>query len=161
MFIARPGAGPATQLLSADPGLQPGHRRPRSTLAYKHSRIKQYLKEGRALRIETVINKPCDIGVLRRLEHLPELVAKARQVNDRLLMIERAGQGCAIGSALFERIHQPYIQGGPSALDIEYARSDYVSSLPSDGRSHVRVKIERDAHCRVTKPVGDDLRMHA
>ncbi len=79
---------------------------------YKHSRVKQYLKEGRALRIETVINKPADIGVLARLEHLPELVAKARQVNDRLLMIERAGQGCAIGSALFERIHQPYIREG-------------------------------------------------
>ena len=27
-------------------------------------------------------------------------------------MIERAGQGCAIGSALFERIHQPYINEG-------------------------------------------------
>ena len=80
--------------------------------SYKHSRIKQYLKEGRALRIETVINKPSDIGVLARLEHLPELVAKARHVNDRLLMIERAGQGCAIGSALFERIHQPYIREG-------------------------------------------------
>ncbi len=80
--------------------------------AYKHSRVKQYLKEGRALRIETVINKPKDIWVLSRLEHLPELVAKARQVNDRLLMIERAGQGCAIGSALFERIHQPYIREG-------------------------------------------------
>jgi predicted MarR family transcription regulator len=35
-------------------------------------------------------------------------VERARGVNDRLLMIERAGQGCAIGSALFERIHQPY-----------------------------------------------------
>ena len=79
---------------------------------YKNSRVKQYLKEGRALRIETVINKPSDIGVLARLEHLPELVAKARQVNDRLLMIERAGQGCAIGSALFERIHQPYVREG-------------------------------------------------
>jgi hypothetical protein len=79
---------------------------------YKHSRVKQYLKQGRALRIETVINKPSDIGVLARLEHLPELVAKARQVNRRLLMIERAGQGCAIGSALFERIHQPYIREG-------------------------------------------------
>jgi hypothetical protein len=45
---------------------------------YKHSRVKQYLKEGRAFRIETVINKPSDIGVLARLEHLPELVAKAR-----------------------------------------------------------------------------------
>ena len=27
-------------------------------------------------------------------------------------MIERAGQGCAIGSALFERIHQPYNREG-------------------------------------------------
>ncbi len=72
---------------------------------YKHSRVKQYLKEGRAFRIETVINKPSDIGVLSRLEHLPEVIAKAREVNARLLMIERAGQGCAIGSALFERIH--------------------------------------------------------
>jgi hypothetical protein len=79
---------------------------------YKHSRVKQYLKEGRALRIETVINKPDDIRVLARLEHLPELVAKARGVNDRLLTLERAGQGCAIGSALFERIHQPYIREG-------------------------------------------------
>jgi hypothetical protein len=81
-------------------------------LRYKHSRIKQYLKEGRALRIETVINKPSDIGIRARLEHLPELIAKARGVNGRLLMIERAGQGCAIGSALFERIHQPYIREG-------------------------------------------------
>jgi len=30
---------------------------------YKHSRIKQYLKDGRALRIETVINSPDDCGV--------------------------------------------------------------------------------------------------
>jgi hypothetical protein len=80
----------------------------RMDFRYKNSRVKQYLKEGRALRIETVINKPKDIGVLSRLEHLPELVERARGVNDRLLMIERAGQGCAIGSALFERIHQPY-----------------------------------------------------
>ncbi len=54
--------------------------------AYRHSRVKQYLKDGRALRIEAVINKPGDLGVLARLQHLPELVAKARQVNRRLLM---------------------------------------------------------------------------
>jgi hypothetical protein len=45
---------------------------------YKHSRVEQYLKEGRALRIETVINKPKDIGILARLEHLPELIERAR-----------------------------------------------------------------------------------
>ncbi len=81
-------------------------------LAYKHSRVKQYLKQGRALRIETVINKPYDIGVLARLQHLPELLAKARAVNGRLLMIQRAGQGCAIQTMLFERVSQPYIREG-------------------------------------------------
>jgi len=81
-------------------------------VVFKHSRIKQYLKQGRAYRIETVINKPGDLGILARIEHLPELVAKARAVNRRLLMIERAGQGCAIGSALFERTHQPYVREG-------------------------------------------------
>ena len=30
----------------------------RLDFSYKHARVKQYLKEGRALRIETVINKP-------------------------------------------------------------------------------------------------------
>ena len=84
----------------------------RLDIGYKHSRLKQYLKDGRALRVEAVINKPADLGVLARLEHLPELVAKARQVNRRLLMIEQAGQSCAIGSALFERIHQPYAREG-------------------------------------------------
>lgn len=79
---------------------------------YKNSRVKQYLKDGRALRIEAVINKPSDLGVLARLVHLPELVAKARQINHRLLMIERAGQGCAIGTALFERTQQPYVWEG-------------------------------------------------
>jgi hypothetical protein len=79
---------------------------------YKRSRVKQYLKDGRALRIETVINHPDDLEVRRRLPHLPELIDKARQVNQRLLMIERAGQSCAIGSALYERIHQPYNREG-------------------------------------------------
>lgn len=79
---------------------------------YKHSRVKQYLKDGRALRVETVINKPADLGVAARLHNLPELIDKARAVNQRLLMIERAGQSCAIGSALYERIHQPYHQEG-------------------------------------------------
>jgi hypothetical protein len=79
---------------------------------YKHSRVKQYLKGGRALRVETVINKPSDLDLPARLHNLPALIDKARGVNQRLLMIERAGQSCAIGSALFERIHQPYNQQG-------------------------------------------------
>ena len=61
--------------------------------SYKHSRVKQYLKEGRALRIETVINKAWDLSIRSRIEHLPELVDKARQINHRLLMIEPCRPG--------------------------------------------------------------------
>ncbi len=57
-------------------------------------------------------HKPGDLDVPARLHNLPQLIDKARAVNQRLLMIERAGQSCAIGSALFERIHQPRNQGG-------------------------------------------------
>ena len=38
------------------------HRRFIVNVFYKHSRIKQYLKDGRAMRIETVINAPRDLG---------------------------------------------------------------------------------------------------
>ena len=74
---------------------------------YKNSRIKQYLKNGRALRIETVINSPDDLRCHRRLAHLDELQSKARAVNRRLLDTERVGQGCVLASPAFERIAQP------------------------------------------------------
>ena len=73
---------------------------------YKHSRVKQYLKDGRALRIETVINTPDDLLCKRRLQHLDELQTKARAVNARLLDTERVGQGCVLASPAFERVAQ-------------------------------------------------------
>ncbi|MDH5676842.1 MAG: hypothetical protein OEZ06_32300, partial [Myxococcales bacterium] len=40
---------------------------------YKHSRIKQYHKEGRALRTETTINNSRDFAIGKRLHNLSEL----------------------------------------------------------------------------------------
>jgi hypothetical protein len=73
---------------------------------FKNSRIKQYLKDGRALRIESVINSPDDLACHRRLMHLDELQSKARAVNARLLDTERVGQGCVLASPAFERVAQ-------------------------------------------------------
>jgi hypothetical protein len=73
-------------------------------LFYKHSRIKQYLKDGRAMRIETVINAPRDLGCNARLPNLEALQAKARAANHRILEAERAGQGTVLASPAFERI---------------------------------------------------------
>src|ERR1700691_3110886 len=74
---------------------------------YKHSRVKQYLKDGRAMRIETVINVPRDLGCNARLPNLAELQGKARAVNRRILDAERAGQGTVLASPAFERIAHP------------------------------------------------------
>jgi hypothetical protein len=68
---------------------------------YKHSRIKQYLKDARALRIETVVNDAYDLGCQRLLPNLDDLQAKARAINQRLLDTQagRPGQ-CPCESSL-------------------------------------------------------------
>jgi len=76
---------------------------------YKHSRVKQYLKDGRAMRIETVINAPRDLGCNARLHNLAELQARARGCNRRILDAERAGQGTVLASPAFERIAHPSV----------------------------------------------------
>jgi len=89
-------------------------------VGYKHSRTKEYFKEGRALRIETVVNDPTDLGVLRRLAHLPELQGKARDVNRRLLDHEHVGQGCVLASPAFERIARPSLVDGRRAPALRF-----------------------------------------
>jgi hypothetical protein len=76
---------------------------------YKHSRVKQYLKEGRAMRIETVVNCPRDLNCNARLPNLDELQGKARAINRRILEAERAGQATVLASPAFERIAHPSV----------------------------------------------------
>jgi hypothetical protein len=76
---------------------------------YRHSRIKQYLKDGRAMRIETVCNTPRDLGCHARLRNLDELQARARACNQRILQAERVGQGCVLASPALERIAHPTV----------------------------------------------------
>jgi len=76
---------------------------------YKHSRLKQYLKDGRALRIEAVVNSPKDLLCNRQLRNLPELQDKARAINARLLETETAGQDTVLVSPAFERITRPTV----------------------------------------------------
>jgi hypothetical protein len=78
---------------------------------YRNSRLKQYLKDGVALRIETVVNDPRDLRCNRRLQNLPELQDKARAINARLLETETVGQGTALVSPVIERITRPTLTG--------------------------------------------------
>jgi hypothetical protein len=87
---------------------------------YKRSRIKQYLKDGRALRIETVVNDAYDLGCQRRLHNLDELQSKARDANRRLLDTERVGQGCVLASPAFERVAHPTVEEGQRAPALRF-----------------------------------------
>src|SRR5215470_12659211 len=87
---------------------------------YRHSRLKQYLKDGRALRIETVINSPTDLRVNRRLSNLDELQGKARAINARLLDAERVGQGCVLASPAFARVAHPTVEEGRRAPALRF-----------------------------------------
>jgi hypothetical protein len=70
-------------------GIQPIVR-----IKYKHSVLKQYLKDGRALRTEMVFNNTYDFGVQRGLKNLSRLVDMGNHFNDRLLEQERISQDC-------------------------------------------------------------------
>jgi hypothetical protein len=84
----------------------------RIDFTYKHCRVKLYLKEGCALRIETVVNDPGDLDILKGLAHLPHLQRTAREINARVLTMLRVGQSCAIENALFEGVSRPYERDG-------------------------------------------------
>lgn len=74
---------------------------------YKQTRIKQYHKEGRALRTETTINNTRDFGVGRGILNLPKLRQIGFSANRRLLDVQRISHDCAIGEDAFQRLQRP------------------------------------------------------
>ena len=89
-------------------------------VAYRESRIKQCLKEGKALRIETVVNEPNDLGCQRRLRNLDDLQGRARAANRRLLEVRRVGQSCAVSTPLLERVSLPTLEEGQRAPALRF-----------------------------------------
>ena len=76
---------------------------------YKQSRIKQYYKESRALRTETVINNTYDFGIGRRLGNLEDLQKIGFAANRRLLRVQTLSHDTLLGSEAFQQLHQPEI----------------------------------------------------
>jgi hypothetical protein len=91
-----------TQVLHS--GVQPSLH-----VTYKHSSVKQYFKENRALRTETTINNPHDFGVNKGLNNWLYLRQLGAAVNRRLLETEQVSQDCLLSCESFERLSQPTI----------------------------------------------------
>jgi hypothetical protein len=78
-------------------------------VAYKSCHVKQYFKEGRALRTETTINDPTDLRVRKDISNLGYLQRIGREVNRRLLDVQRVSQDCTLSAESVERVVHPTV----------------------------------------------------
>jgi len=74
---------------------------------YQGTRIKQYHKQGRALRSETTINNTRDFYIGKRLHNLPRLRQIGFQANRRLLQVEKISHDCILAEEAFQEINRP------------------------------------------------------
>lgn len=74
---------------------------------FKHSHVKQYFKEQRALRTETTINDPGDFYTTKAIRNLPYLRSIGETANRKLLQTERLSHDCWLSPSAFERLQRP------------------------------------------------------
>jgi hypothetical protein len=87
---------------------------------YKTTRIKQYHKEGRALRTETTINNTRDFGIGKLLKNLPALRQVGFHANRRLLDVQKISHDCSIGEDAFDRVVRPAEVQGQRASALRF-----------------------------------------
>jgi hypothetical protein len=81
-----------------DPSLHTEHR---------NTNVKQYWKCGRALRTEITFNDTYDFDIGHALKNFGDLVAKGKDINRRLLDMERTAQRCTPAATVFENLVLP------------------------------------------------------
>jgi hypothetical protein len=87
---------------------------------YKSTRIKQYHKEARALRTETIINNAHDFEIGKRLKNLSALRKIGFQANRRLLDVQRISHDCLLGEEAFNQVHRPLQLEGQRASALRF-----------------------------------------
>jgi hypothetical protein len=74
---------------------------------YKNFDLKQYFKEGRGCRTEGTFRNPNDFGINKGLSNLPYLQKIGREINRRLLEVERVSHNSGLSSDSIQRVVQP------------------------------------------------------
>jgi hypothetical protein len=76
---------------------------------YKDFDLKQYFKEGRGCRTEGTFRNPKDFGINKGLANLPYLAKIGRQINRRLLEVERVSHNSGLSGDSIQRVVQPTV----------------------------------------------------
>jgi len=126
---------------------------PNLHLTYKHSRVKQYFKENRALRTETTINNPLDFDVRKDLSNWMYLRELGVKINQRLLETERVSQDCLLSAESFARVSEPTTTetgqrapglrfGQPRVMALFAALSRFAPALNGFSNAEVRETVQ-------------------
>ena len=87
---------------------------------YKKSKVKQYHKEGQALRTETTINDTYDFEIGSALHNLPALREIGFAANRRLLRVESLSHDCLIGEDRLHTVTSPILVEAPRAAGLRF-----------------------------------------
>jgi hypothetical protein len=127
-------------------------------ITYKHSGVKQYFKENRALRTETTINDPHDFDVVKDLSNWIYLRQLAAAINHRLLETERVSQDCLLSAESFARVSEPTVAptgerapglrfGQPRAMALFAALSRFAPALNGFRHGDLRPVVHSLLQC--------------
>ncbi len=86
----------------------------------KKSKVKQYHKEGQALRTETTINDTYDFAIGRALHNLPALREIGFAANRRLLRVESLSHDCLIGEDRLHTVTSPVVVDDQRAASLRF-----------------------------------------
>ncbi len=89
---------------------------------YRASKVKQYFKEGRALRTETTVNDTRDFAIGRLLtqDNWDALVHVGHDINQRLLDAQLQACACAPDTTTLQRVVLPSIEEGQPAPGLRF-----------------------------------------
>jgi hypothetical protein len=92
-------------------------------IEYKNFDLKQYFKEGRGCRTEGTFRNTKDFGVNKGLVNLPYLQKIGRQINRRLLEVERVSHNSGMSGDSIQRVVQPTVdEDGKKAPGLKFGQ---------------------------------------
>jgi hypothetical protein len=97
---------------------------------YKNFDLKQYFKEGRGCRTEGTFRNPNDLGINKGLVNLPYLQKIGRQINRRLLEVERVSHNSGLSGDSIQRVVQPAVtEDGQKAPGLKFGQPRVMALL--------------------------------
>src|SRR5438874_2720893 len=125
---------------------------------YKHATIKQYHKEGRALRTETTINDPGDFNLRKGLTNLTALREVGFTANRRLLHVEHISHDPAAGAAAFTAVTAPATIDGQHGAALRFGdpRAQALLAVLLVFRLHPNGFTNADLRSHLTLLLGAD-----